>query len=158
MEQLQQLESCFREQYENYKRLQQLTILQQDAIEKNDIDHLEKLIEDKQQLIRIIDIKQALIEEKKQVLSRALGVQSVSLSVLEKIMPEGELIALKHILKQLQALMEGLMTMENQNEALLRGQMEKVKKEINHVQVGKRAMNSYGQTYSPDAFYFDKKK
>lgn len=158
MDILQQLERNFKMQYGNYARLQELTVRQQKAINKTDTEGLQKLIDEKQKLIKVIDDQQAEIENEKKILGAEQGVAQISLSALERFFPVEKVEPLRSALKELQKLMEDIMTMEKKNETLLRGQMEKVKNEINHVQVGKRAMNSYGQTYSPDAFYFDKKK
>jgi len=118
--------------YENYKRLNDLSLQQKDLIEKSDFDQLLKVLAQKQEIMEEIDkvdLKEYLHRQKEPEMA----------------------------LRQLKELVEGLTEIEEKNSMFLKEKQSKLGDELKDFNIKQRGSKGYQAANNYEAKFIDKK-
>lgn len=145
---------------ENKRRLfdniMEITLEQKKDIEENEANNIEELVNRKQSVIDSIDEIDRAFSEKFELLKKHLNV-----SALEEIdfVKYPKLRDLKQKVEEIMSLAREIMQTEEYNRSRLTSRMNDLKKEMNHISVGKKSIKAYetAPAYN-DGIYIDKKK
>jgi len=154
------LVDSYQQQLGWYQQLQALTVQQKQAICADDTAELNRLIEAKQAVITQISKVQAQTRIIADRIKTHYGIMEVSVSALRKVVAASLLQPLQEVLAKIRQVMEAVLALEQENEALLRAAMGKVQQQIGELRNTKTANKAYQQAgyVPPGAYFIDKKK
>lgn len=134
----------------------ELTLDQEKALKDNNIDMLDKVIVEKQELIRRIDVLDKEFLEKYETVKRGIGFDK-----LEEITEE-PVIGFKSLqlkIKQILDVLEKIRVVDESNIKRVKLNVEESKKQLKSVRVGKKAYSQYNKKPMEGASIFiDNKK
>jgi len=133
-----------------------MTVKQQEDIEKNEGENLKEYIDKKQEQIDRIDNIDELFEDTFNKFKKELNIESVE--TLDFTLYPG-LKTIKELTEKIVNLGKKTMEIEIENKEKLTVLIENIKSDINQVKAGKKSIHAYdAQTVNIDGVYIDKKK
>ncbi len=139
------------------KSLLNMTKMQSQAIEQQDIDLLTSYIQEKQRHIDAIDELDAQFTE---IYSNEIKEGLAQKTFIHRSPEIGQLFAeLKSLISSVQDIIKAIYSLEQSNSQKAKEVMETLKKKIRHIQTGKKGYNAYTQSHEiSDGIYIDQKK
>lgn len=139
-----------------FNNIMEITLAQKKDIEEDAADKIEGLISKKQSVINSIDEIDKSFSEKFELLKKQLMVNSLDEVDFSKY-PELKNLKLK--VEGIMSMAQDIMLIEESNKEKLKAIMNGLKKEINHINIGKKSVKAYEKpTIYNDGIYIDKKK
>lgn len=136
--------------------IMQLTLEQKRDIEENKAENIQELINNKQEIIDIIDQEDEIFSKKFDSLKSAINVESIENADFTKYP------ALKELKLKVGAIMpyaKEIMAIEESNRDKLNVLLSGLKMEMKHISLGKKSIMAYERpTIYNDGIYIDQKK
>lgn len=139
-----------------FDNIMEITLEQKKDIEENAASEIEVLISKKQSVIDSIDEIDKSFSEKFELLKKQLMINTLEEIDFSKY---PELKSLKPKVEEIMAIAQDIMLIEESNKEKLKAIMSGLKKEMNHINMGKKSVKAYeNPNIYNDGIYIDKKK
>lgn len=139
-----------------YDDIKKITLEQKKDIEENAADKIVRLVEKKQSIIDSIDEIDKSFSKEFNLMKKQLKVNTLEEVDFTKY-PELKILKLK--VEEIMSMAQNIMLIEESNKEKLTQIMNEMKKEINHINIGKKSVKAYEKpTINNDGIYIDKKK
>lgn len=153
---IQNLNQIMEQKLELFTEIFDITMLQQKDIESNQADHIEALVQQKQQVIDKIDKLDASFLEGYKKLKEELRLDSLDKVDLVR---HPELRMIKSSVEEIMKMAQQIMELENSNREKLDAIFQGIKNELRQINTGKRSIKAYEiQPVYNDGIFIDKKK
>ncbi|NMB96659.1 MAG: flagellar protein FlgN [Clostridiaceae bacterium] len=148
-ENIKMLNDLLKVKYSLLERMLDITKLQSEAIDREDLAALNKLIEEKQNKIDDID----RIDEK---FNMGFSRSKKQLNTLDTL----ETRELKQNTERILSIINDIIKFEKENNEKMHSSMDSYKVQMNNINVGKKAISIYNKPYTPSnsSIFIDRKK
>lgn len=141
---------------ELFGNIKEVTLLQEEDIEKNEAKNIEALVQKKQAVINRIDEIDAAFSQQFEGLKKYLKVERLEEIDVKKFPELGEL---KAKVQKVLSLAQEIMAVEQENKEKINNVFGNLKNQLKSINVGKKSIKAYGpQVLNNDGIYFDRKK
>jgi hypothetical protein len=145
------------EKFDKLQEIKQLTGMQKDAIDEEDINKLNNLVAQKQKIIDYIDWCDSSFQKELEQMKEHLGIKN--LAELKEKVDEKDDETLVGIIKGIVTTIEEIQDMEKENHAKLLSSMEQIKERLKRVRKGKKGLGGYNRNaVTVYGSFIDKKK
>ncbi|WP_130805955.1 flagellar protein FlgN [Senegalia massiliensis] len=132
-----------------------LTIVQKKLIENNDIDKLNRIINNKENLIEKINGLDVKFLEIYNNIKEIEGIDDLSQLSIDK----SYLVKLKELTSKCEKLMKSIKAQDDENNTMIKSEFEDIKKNLREIKRGKTTTNKYyNKMPSSGGYFIDSKK